>query len=166
MEPNSLHTEERHKIESGPLSDSGCEGLNLNDRQTTDVAPKPSNGPTPMRIKRFLFGMLIAAGGIALMLIVAFGMLQGWGVNKNLSLPAIGLCMILGLMMLGGGFGVMATAAGTFDDDEFDRLMAGEKRVLEDGEQERNSGLPRLHKVPPIASRVKNQHAADRLQNT
>lgn len=91
-----------------------------------------SNGARPMQIKRFLYGMLIASGGVGLMLTVAFGLLQGWGIKGDISLPAIGLCMILGLMLLGGGFGIMATASGTFDDDEFDRLMAGENRQLDE----------------------------------
>lgn len=54
--------------------------------------------------------------------------------DERLSLPVIAISMILGLMLLGGGFGVMATSAGTFDDDEFERLMAGEQRRFdEDG---------------------------------
>ncbi len=57
------------------------------------------------------------------MLMVAAGTLQNLGVDGRLSLPAVGLCMIVGLMLLGGGFGIMATSAGTFDDGEFDRLM-------------------------------------------
>lgn len=57
------------------------------------------------------------------MLMVAVGTLQNLGINGRLSLPAVGLCMIVGLMLLGGGFGIMATSAATFDDHEFDRLM-------------------------------------------
>ena len=57
------------------------------------------------------------------MLMVAAGTLQNLGINGRLSLPAVGLCMIVGLMLLGGGFGIMATSAATFDDHEFDRLM-------------------------------------------
>lgn len=133
-----------------------------------DALPKgtpATGGPaTPMQLKRFLFGMLIATGGIALMLIVAFGILQGWGIHKDLSLPAIGLCMILGLMMLGGGFGVMATAAGTFDDDEFDRLMAGEKRELDDGQDHWGAELPRIPKTSAKGARPANQQAGEHLQ--
>lgn len=90
------------------------------------------------------------------MLIVALGMLQGW-VHKDLSLAAIGLCMILGLMMLGGGFGVMATASGTFDDDEFDRLMAGEKREQGDREHERHSELPHIHQKQEVPTGTANR---------
>ena len=92
-----------------------------------------------MQVKRFLLGMLTAAIGVTTMLIVAFGVFQGWGMDDRLSLPVIAISMILGLVLLGGGFGVMATSAGTFDDDEFERLMAGEQRRFD---EQGNAALP------------------------
>ena len=86
----------------------------------------------PMQRRRFVFGLLFSCVGIGLMLMVAAGTLQGAGLNGRLSLPVVGLCMILGLMLLGGGFGVMATAAAGFDDNEFERLMNGEKNNVDD----------------------------------
>ncbi len=86
----------------------------------TPRKPKPAR---PMQIKRFLSGLVFAAGGIGLMLCVAVGALQDAGADGKLSLPAVAICMVIGLMLLGGGFGVMATAAPTFDDGEFDRLL-------------------------------------------
>ncbi|MDG1893919.1 MAG: hypothetical protein P8J37_03325 [Fuerstiella sp.] len=77
----------------------------------------------PMRKCRFLTGLTLSTCGVATMLMVAAGTLQNHGINGRLSLPAVGLCMIVGLMLLGGGFGIMATSAATFDDQEFDRLM-------------------------------------------
>lgn len=85
--------------------------------------PRKSRPARPMQIRRFLSGLVFAAGGIGLMLCVAVGALQDAGAEGRLSLPAVAICMIIGLMLLGGGFGVMATAAPTFDDDEFDRLL-------------------------------------------
>jgi hypothetical protein len=82
--------------------------------------PKPAR---PMQVKRFLSGMVFAGSGIGLMLCVAVGALHDAGADGKLSLPAVALCMVIGLMLLGGGFGVMATAAPTFDDDEFARLL-------------------------------------------
>lgn len=99
--------------------------------ESTDPTSKVldnANGPRPMRVMQFIRGMLLASIGVGLMLAVAFGVLHGWGIKGDMTMPVIGLCMILGLMFLGGGFGLMATASGTFDDDEFDRLMAGENR--------------------------------------
>lgn len=86
------------------------------------VTPQPSSA-RPMQKRRFFTGMLFAGGGIGLMLCVAVGALHSAGASGNLSLPSVALCMIVGLMLLGGGFGVMATAAPRFDDSEFDRLM-------------------------------------------
>ena len=68
-------------------------------------------------------GLLFAGMGIGLMLAVAVGALQDFGLSGRLSLPAVGISMIAGLTLVGGGFGVMATAAPSFDDDEFDRLV-------------------------------------------
>ncbi len=76
-----------------------------------------------MRKLRFLTGLGLSTCGVATMLMVAAGTLQHLGVTGRLSLPVVGLCMIVGLMLLGGGFGIMATSAATFDDGEFDRLM-------------------------------------------
>lgn len=85
--------------------------------------PSKPQSARPMQIKRFLSGLMFAAGGIGLMLCVAAGALQDAGADGKLSLPAVAICMVIGLMLLGGGFGVMATAAPTFDDGEFDRLL-------------------------------------------
>ena len=103
-----------------------------------DLEPGDSirNVPSrPMQKGRFLFGMLLSASGLASMLIVAAGALQTAGMNGRLSLPAVAILMVLGLMLLGGGFGIMATSAGTFDDDEFNRLMA-------ETAAEREAGVP------------------------
>ncbi|MEZ6132860.1 MAG: hypothetical protein R3C59_29680 [Planctomycetaceae bacterium] len=93
------------------------------------VTPPPCPA-RPMNKRRFATGLLFATSGIALMLTVALGALQSAGANGRLSLPAVAVCMIIGLMLLGGGFGVMATAAATFDDAEFDRLMHASDRPL------------------------------------
>ena len=100
-----------------------------------------------MKVGRFLMGMLTSAVGVTTMLVVAFGVFQGWGMDERLSLPVIAISMILGLMLLGGGFGVMATSAGTFDDDEFERLMAGEQRRFD---EEGNATLPKLTSDLPV----------------
>ena len=126
------NSKNRGSVNTKELENAGYVGT----RQGSDEAKRKqttgSNGARPMQIKRFVYGMLLASGGVGLMLSVAFGVLHGWGIRGDISLPVIGLCMIIGLMLLGGGFGVMATASGTFDDDEFDRLMAGENRRFDE----------------------------------
>lgn len=101
------------------------------DSAIAPVVPQPQRG-RPMQKARFAWGMLLSTAGIGLMLVVAAGALRGAGVNGHLTLPVVGLCMIIGLMLLGGGFGVMATASPTFDDDEFDRLMQAGDASLPD----------------------------------
>lgn len=70
----------------------------------------------PLNRKRFMLGFLLAGCGIAIMLSVAVGALQTAGFNGGLSLPSVALCMVSGLMLLGGGFGIMATSSAQFDD--------------------------------------------------
>ncbi len=77
----------------------------------------------PLQKRRFGTGLLLSVAGMFTILVVAFGGLQDAGLRGRVSLPVIGLCVIAGVMMLGGGFGLMATAAPGFDDDEFERLM-------------------------------------------
>ena len=83
----------------------------------------------PMQIRRFCTGVMFSALGVGLMLMVAAGLLHDAGLGGDLSLPFVGLCMIFGVMFLGGGFGIMATSSATFDDGEFDRLMRNEKNA-------------------------------------
>ena len=93
----------------------------------SDNSIRPGVG-RPMQKRRFLSGLCCSATGVALMLTVAAGGLQQVGITGRMSLPAVGICMIFGLMLLGGGFGIMATAAPKFDDGEFERLIrAGEE---------------------------------------
>lgn len=89
------------------------------------VTPQPNSGGVrkPMQVRQFIRGFFITGGGLGLMLVVIVGVLRDLGVEGRLSLPVTAVCMVLGLMMLGGGFGLMATAAPGFDDDEFDRLL-------------------------------------------
>lgn len=83
----------------------------------------------PMQKSRFLAGLLFSGLGLSLMLAVAVGALQDFGLSGRFSLPAVGGCMVIGLMLVGGGFGMMATAAPRFDDDEFDRLVQADNNA-------------------------------------
>lgn len=94
--------------------------------QSTDdesITSMHSPAARPMQIRRFIFGLLLSTLGLGGMLLVAVSAFRGGRFAGDLSLPAIGLSMIAGLMLLGGGFGIMATASPTFDDQEFERLV-------------------------------------------
>ncbi len=85
--------------------------------------PTSDSQRQPFQVQRFIVGLASSASGIALMLAVAMGILQYYGADGRLSLPAVGLCMIVGLMLLGGGFGLMATSTATFENGSFDRWL-------------------------------------------
>jgi len=134
--------------EAARTEDVGAEGVLTEgseaiafDSAIAPVVPQPQRG-RPMQKARFAWGMLLSTAGIGLMLVVAAGALRGAGVNGHLTLPVVGLCMIIGLMLLGGGFGVMATASPTFDDDEFDRLMQAGDASLPDSTLAANTTTP------------------------
>ena len=93
-------------------------------------------------------GLVLSTTGIGLMLAVAVGTLQNAGMNGRLSLPAVGVCMIIGLILLGGGFGIMATAAPRFDDDEFDRLVS----ESDDSDSDSDAGNPASVYARPVTA--------------
>lgn len=75
-----------------------------------------------MRPVRFAMGAMISATGVGMILSVAFGMFQIRKFGGDMSLLIVGFVVLLGVMFLGGGFGVMATSSAGFDESEFDRL--------------------------------------------
>ena len=85
------------------------------------VTPPPSGMPRkPLRRWQFIAGLLLA---FALMLVMAIGILQESGLSRIFSMPLVAIAAIASVMMLGGGFVPMATAAAGLDDGEFDRLL-------------------------------------------
>lgn len=129
--------------ESNPTTVSASNGgaedtaqnLQSFQRVHADLSATPSSQSRPNRPfkpRQFLFGLALAGGGMGLMLFVAAGALHDVGAGGAVSLPATGLCMIIGLMLLGGGFGQMAISAPKFDDTEFQRLLAGEPEAIDE----------------------------------
>jgi hypothetical protein len=89
----------------------------------TGKSPEPIRGHVrAMRPMRFSIGAMISATGIGMILSVAFGMFQIRKFGGDMSLLIVGFVVLLGVMFLGGGFGVMATSSAGFDESEFDRL--------------------------------------------
>ena len=83
--------------------------------------------PVPETIRkfqpqRFAMGLLCSASGIALILGIGLCVIEMQDVGGDFTMPLIGICALIGVMLLGGGFGVMATSSSGFDEDEFDRL--------------------------------------------
>ena len=100
----------------------------LRNTPTPQPASPPAADCPPSELKtmdkgRFCFGMLLSSAGVGLLLSVAVGIVQQFGAGGRFSLPLVAFTAIAGVMMLGGGFGVMATASAGLDDGEFERLM-------------------------------------------
>lgn len=71
---------------------------------------------------RFAMGLLSTTAGMALILGVALRIFELRDVSSDFVMPLNGICVLFGVMLLGGGFGIMATSSSGFDEDEFDRL--------------------------------------------
>ena len=87
------------------------------------TANPPRSQPKTMDKGRYAFGLLLSFLGVSLLLFVAVGMMQQFGTDGWSSLPLVAFTAIAGLMMLSGGFVVMATAAASLDDGEYERLI-------------------------------------------
>ncbi len=110
-------------------------------RPQAKTAIPPAVIPPPRAIRamdkgRFASGLLLSSVGIGCLLMIAVGTLQQADIAERFSMPIVACAAIMGIMMLGGGFGLMATAAAGFDDGEFDRLMeAGNISAAETAER-------------------------------
>lgn len=71
---------------------------------------------------RFATGLFCTASGVALILGVGLRVIEMKNVGADFTMPLIGISLLVGVILLGGGFGVMATSSSGFDEDEFDRL--------------------------------------------
>lgn len=126
---------------------SGNNSVHLHNIGDLSRHPNAGQPPRPSQKKclqrgRFALGLVLSTIGVGTILMVAVGSLQQVGVRGQISMPIVGLCIIGGVMLLGGGFGLMATAAAGFDEDEFERLMiAGDARLNADEDlQQANTG--------------------------
>jgi len=71
---------------------------------------------------RFAVGLLCTSAGVALILGVGLRVIETRSVGGDFTMPLIGIGVLMGVMLVGGGFGVMATSSSGFDEAEFDRL--------------------------------------------
>ena len=85
-----------------------------------DAVPQ---APRRMRPLRFAMGLVLTTIGIVMILLIAVCMLDVQQPGGSLALPLVAVGVLSGFMLLGGGFGLMASASSGFDEQEFDRLM-------------------------------------------
>ena len=89
---------------------------------TPESAPRLLEPIRKFRAIRFAVGMLSTAGGAALILGVGVFVDEIRDAGGDFTLPLVGILALVGVMLLGGGFGVMATSSSGFDEEEFERL--------------------------------------------
>ena len=88
------------------------------------------------RPQRFAIGLLSTTSGVALILGIGFRAVEMRDVGGDFTPPLIGILVLIGVILLGGGFGVMATSSSGFDEEEFDRLAsAGNISAVEHSER-------------------------------
>lgn len=75
-----------------------------------------------LRPLRFATGLCLTTFGIGMVLFVGIRMLEVRQVGGDFALLIVAGCVLTGVTLLGGGFGLMATASSGFDEQEFDRL--------------------------------------------
>jgi hypothetical protein len=92
---------------------------------TPDSAAGTQLPSEPARLKpvRFACGLLLTTTGMGLVLLVGIEMLEVQQLAGNFALALVAFGVLTGVTLLGGGFGLMATASSGFDETEFDRLM-------------------------------------------
>lgn len=112
-QPDSQSTNATLQMEQYPADISGDNADSTND------APKTIKQFQPLR---FAVGLSCTASGVALILGVGLRVVEMHDVSSDFAMPLVAVCVLTGVMLLGGGFGVMATSSSGFDDAEFDRL--------------------------------------------
>lgn len=100
----------------------------------TASAPRPektmdtivvNSHAAPKRLQpvRFASGLLLSTTGMGMILLVGIQMLEVQQLAGNFALALVAFGVLTGVTLLGGGFGLMATASSGFDENEFDRLL-------------------------------------------
>ncbi|GEM_PF-1463751 len=93
--------------------------------ETTIDAIVVNSHAAPKRLQpvRFASGLLLSTTGMGMILLVGIQMLEVQQLAGNFALALVALGILTGVTLLGGGFGLMATASSGFDENEFDRLL-------------------------------------------
>ena len=84
--------------------------------------PETSAERKKLRPLRFATGLCLTTFGMGMVLFVGIRMLEVQQVGGDFALLIVAGSVLTGVTLLGGGFGLMATASSGFDEQEFDRL--------------------------------------------
>jgi hypothetical protein len=120
----------RSKSESGVANSAAALPRITASEESQQVGPTASSAAGPsirkFRLGRFVAGLLLSAGGMIIILLIAVSLTSVRHLSSDVALPVVALAVIFGVMCLGGGFGLMATASSGYDEQEFDRLIRGD----------------------------------------
>lgn len=75
-----------------------------------------TESPRPFRPARFAAGLAMTTAGVGLILFVGVRVLDLRILAGEFAMALVGFCVLSGIMLLGAGFGLMATAAASFDE--------------------------------------------------
>ena len=84
--------------------------------------PETSAEKKKLRPLRFATGLCLTTFGMGMVLFVGIRMLEVQQIGGDFALLVVAGSVLTGVTLLGGGFGLMATASSGFDEQEFDRL--------------------------------------------
>jgi hypothetical protein len=84
--------------------------------------PETSAERKKLRPLRFATGLCLTTLGMGMVLFVGVRMQEVQQVGGDFALLIVAGSVLTGVILLGGGFGLMATASSGFDEQEFDRL--------------------------------------------
>ncbi len=128
--PTNNHRAPEHTAESKKLNPASVVANSVQGKSLCrlDVLPVEegvrdrSQPPRRLRPLRFAFGMLLTGSGMAMILLIGIRVIEVRLIGGDFAMPLVAFGVVSGVMLLGGGFGIMATSASGFDEDEFDRL--------------------------------------------
>ena len=100
------------------------DGFGSDCEMATRLAPSTLES-TSFRLLRFTVGLLLTSMGITAILLVGFSLIHVRNFGTDLALPVVGLSVLVGILLLGGGFGLMATSGARIDTVEFNTSFDG-----------------------------------------
>jgi hypothetical protein len=107
-----------------PSADEGVENASARIWSDEAASRRAANRtPRPFRPMRFAFGLATTTAGMSAFLLVGIRILELRAIVGDFVLPLVGITVLVGIVLLGGGFGLMATAAAGFDEREFEQSI-------------------------------------------
>jgi hypothetical protein len=77
------------------------------------------DSPCSFQYKQFATGLLVSAGGMAMIVMIAVRLLDAHGIAGPFAMPVVASSVICGIIMLGAGFAMMVVAAARDEDDGY-----------------------------------------------